>query len=90
LFAQVLTISGETYNLISFAASNSNADGVCGAAAPAISRVAHGKWFRAQVEEAIREADAPGAAPSNPHEVVKADMAAQRKALKARIAKAGA
>ncbi|MFG6429426.1 hypothetical protein [Roseateles sp. LYH14W] len=49
---------------------------------------AHDKWFRGQVEEAIAEADAPGAE-WLPHEVVKADMAKQRAALQRRIAKAG-
>lgn len=46
---------------------------------------AHDKWFRAQVEQAIREADDPDTA-WVPHDVVKKDMAKQRKALKARIA----
>lgn len=49
---------------------------------------AHDKWFRAQVEAAILEADDPNAAPSIPHEVAKVQMAKQRAALKARIAKA--
>ncbi|MFG6459699.1 hypothetical protein [Roseateles sp. BYS96W] len=48
---------------------------------------AHDKWFRAQVAEAVAEADAPGAE-WIPHEVVKADMAKQRAALQKRIAKA--
>lgn len=48
---------------------------------------AHDKWFRAEVDAAIKEADDP----NNewiPHEVVKADMAKQRAALQKRIAKA--
>jgi hypothetical protein len=49
---------------------------------------AYDKWFRAQVEEALLEADDPNAAPSIPHETAKAQMATQRAALKARIAKA--
>jgi hypothetical protein len=48
---------------------------------------AHDKWFRAQVEEAVRQADDPTAPPSIPHDVVKVQMARQRAALKARIAK---
>ena len=48
---------------------------------------AHDKWFREQVAQAIKEADDP-ATEWVPHEVVKADMARQRAALKARIAKA--
>ena len=44
----------------------------------------HDKWFRAQVELAIQEADAPDAV-WIPHEVVKQDMAKQRAALLARI-----
>lgn len=48
---------------------------------------AHDKWFTEQVEQAIAEADDP-VTEQVPHEVVKADMARQRAALKARIAKA--
>jgi hypothetical protein len=48
---------------------------------------AYEKWFLAQVEEGIREADDPNTV-LIPHDVVKADMAAQRKLLQARI-KAG-
>ena len=46
---------------------------------------AYDKWFRAQVEAAIKEADDPNTE-WVPHEVVKKDMAKQGKALKARIA----
>ena len=46
---------------------------------------AYDKWCRAQVESAIKEADDPNTE-WVPHEVVKKDMAKQRKALKARIA----
>lgn len=46
---------------------------------------AYDKWFRAQVEAAIKEADDPNTEWVS-HEVVKKDMAKQRKALKARIA----
>lgn len=48
---------------------------------------AHDKWFRAEVEQALQEADDP-ATEWVPHSVVKADMAKQRAELKARIAKA--
>ena len=48
---------------------------------------AHDKWFRAEVEQALQEADDP-ATEWVPHAVVKADMAKQRAELKARIAKA--
>lgn len=44
----------------------------------------HDAWFRAEVEEAIREADDPNTA-WIPHEVVKQDMARQRAALLAQI-----
>ena len=47
---------------------------------------AHDKWFREQVGEALKEADDPQTQ-WVPHEVVKSDMASQRAALKARIAK---
>jgi hypothetical protein len=46
---------------------------------------AYDKWFIEQVEEGIREADDPNTV-LIPHEVVKADMDAQRKSLQARIA----
>jgi hypothetical protein len=46
----------------------------------------HDKWFRAEVEQALQEADDP-ATEWIPHAVVKADMAKQRAELKARIAK---
>ncbi len=46
---------------------------------------AYDKWFIEQVEEGIREADDPSTVLIS-HEVVKADMAAQRKSLQARIA----
>lgn len=45
---------------------------------------AHDKWFRAQVEEAINEADDPSIEWVS-HEVVKQDMARQRAKLLARI-----
>lgn len=45
---------------------------------------AHDKWFRAQVEQAIQEADDPKTEWVS-HETVKGDMAAQRAALQARI-----
>lgn len=45
---------------------------------------AHDKWFRAQVEEAIQEANDPKTE-WVPHEVVKQDMARQRAELLARI-----
>ena len=45
---------------------------------------AHDKWFRAQVEEAISEADDPGTEWVT-HEVVKEDMARRRAELLARI-----
>ena len=48
---------------------------------------AYDKWFRDQVDEAIKEADDPNTVWVS-NEVVKADMAAQRKELKARIAAA--
>ena len=44
----------------------------------------HDKWFREQVEEAIKEADDPNTE-WVPHEVVKQDMARQRAELLARI-----
>ena len=44
----------------------------------------HDKWFREQVEEAIKEADGPNTE-WVPHEVVKQDMARQRAELLARI-----
>lgn len=47
---------------------------------------AHDKWFREQVEISLAEADDP-ATEWVTHEVVKADMAQQRAALLARIAK---
>lgn len=46
---------------------------------------AYDKWFIEQVEEGIREADDPSTV-LIPHDVVKADMDAQRKSLQARIA----
>lgn len=46
--------------------------------------VAHDKWFREQVEEAIQEANDPKTE-WVPHEVVKQDMARQRAELLARI-----
>lgn len=46
----------------------------------------HDKWFRAEVQAAINEADDP-ATEWVSHEVVKADAARQRAALQARIAK---
>jgi hypothetical protein len=46
---------------------------------------AYDKWFIEQVEEGIREADDPNTV-LIPHDVVKTDMAAQRKSLQARIA----
>lgn len=48
---------------------------------------AYDKWFRAQVEEAVNEADDPNTV-WVPHAVVKEDMANQRKELEARIAAA--
>jgi hypothetical protein len=48
---------------------------------------AYDKWFIEQVEEGIREADDPNTVLIS-HEVVKADMVAQRKSLQARIAAA--
>ncbi|MDA8349109.1 MAG: hypothetical protein M0038_09975 [Pseudomonadota bacterium] len=45
---------------------------------------AHDKWFREQVEQALKEADDPNTE-WGPHEVVKADMAKQRTALLNRI-----
>ncbi len=45
---------------------------------------AHDKWFREQVEEALREADDPNTE-WVPHDVVKQDMARQRADLLARI-----
>lgn len=45
---------------------------------------AHDKWFRDQIEEAIKEADDPNTE-WVPHEVVKQDMARQRAELLARI-----
>ena len=47
-------------------------------------RRAHDKWFRDQIEEAIKEADDPNTE-WVPHEVVKQDMARQRAELLARI-----
>lgn len=47
---------------------------------------AHDKWFREQVEIGLTEANDP-ATEWVPHEVVKVDMAQQRAALMARIAK---
>lgn len=44
----------------------------------------HDKWFREQVELAVKEADDPNTV-WIPHEVVKADMQRQREALLARI-----
>jgi hypothetical protein len=46
----------------------------------------HDKWFREQVALGIKEADDP-ATQWVPHEVVKADMARQRVALRARTGK---
>jgi predicted transcriptional regulator len=46
--------------------------------------VAHEAWFRAEVEQAIREADDP-AAEWVPHDMVKQDMARERAQLEARI-----
>ena len=45
---------------------------------------AHDKWFRDQIEEAIKEADDPNTE-WVPHEVVKQDMARQRAEFLARI-----
>lgn len=45
---------------------------------------AHDRWFREQVEEALREADDPNTE-WIPHDVVKQDMARQRAELLARI-----
>ena len=45
---------------------------------------AHDKWFRDQIEEAIKEADDPNTE-WVPHEVVKQDMARQRAEVLARI-----
>jgi len=45
---------------------------------------AHDRWFREQVEQAVKEADEPNTQ-WVPHEVVKADMAKQRAALLKRI-----
>ena len=45
---------------------------------------AHDKWFRDQIEEAIKEADDPNTE-WVPHEVFKQDMARQRAELLARI-----
>ncbi|WP_321959336.1 hypothetical protein [Burkholderia cenocepacia] len=45
----------------------------------------HDKWFRAQVEQGLAEADDPNTK-WVPHDVVKDDMQRQRVALKARIA----
>jgi len=45
---------------------------------------AHDRWFRGQVEEALREADDPNTE-WIPHDVVKQDMARQRTELLARI-----
>jgi len=45
---------------------------------------AHDRWFREQVEEAIKEADDPNTE-WVPHEIVKQDMARQRAELLARI-----
>lgn len=45
---------------------------------------AHDKWFRAEVENALQEADDPNTE-WIPHEVVKADMAKQRAKLLKRI-----
>ncbi|WP_025090843.1 hypothetical protein [Brucella intermedia] len=45
---------------------------------------AHDRWFREQVEEALREADDPNTE-WIPHNVVKQDMARQRTELLARI-----
>lgn len=45
---------------------------------------AHDKWFREQVEQALKEADDPNTQ-WVPHEVVKADMAKQRARLVKRI-----
>lgn len=47
--------------------------------------VAHDKWFREQVQEALLEADKPDAV-WIPHEEVVKDMHRQREAIKARIA----
>lgn len=46
---------------------------------------AYDKWFRAQVDEGLAEADDPNTV-MVPHAEVKKDMAKQRKALQARIA----
>lgn len=48
---------------------------------------AHDKWFRAEVAQALQEANDP-ATKWVSHETVKQDMAKQRAALKARMAKA--
>jgi hypothetical protein len=45
---------------------------------------AHDKWFRSQVEDALREADDP-ATEWVSHETVKQDMAQQRAALQTRL-----
>jgi len=45
----------------------------------------HDAWFRAEVEKAIAEADAPGAI-SVPHEDVQEDMRRQRARIEARLA----
>lgn len=45
---------------------------------------AHDKWFREQVEEAVKEADDPNTE-WVPHEIVKQDMARQRAEMLARI-----
>jgi hypothetical protein len=49
---------------------------------------AHDAWFRAEVEKAIAEADAPDAT-WIPHEEVREDMRRQREAIEARLAAAG-
>lgn len=45
---------------------------------------AHDRWFREQIEEAVKEADDPDTE-WVPHEIVKQDMARQRAELLARI-----
>jgi hypothetical protein len=49
---------------------------------------AHDRWFRAQVEEGLREADEPGAV-TLPHEQVMAEMKAAIERVAAKAKKSG-
>lgn len=51
---------------------------------PLLSFLTHNEWFREQVEDAVREADAPNTEWVS-HEIVKQDMARQRAELLVRI-----